>query len=76
MVENLSLKHLFKSNYFGKAYIDKYGCAFFENFPAKKIEFITKNLVRIDLVSDILGKMNTEIQKNIANYLKNSISLT
>lgn len=68
-VEKLTFKHFFKYSYFGKAFIEKYGRTFFENFPAEKVEFISENVVRIDMVKDIFGKMSAETQKNVINYL-------
>ncbi len=70
-VEKLTLKHFFKYNYFGKVFIEKYGRAFFENFPAEKVEFITENVVRVDMVKDVFGKMTVETQNNVINYLSN-----
>ena len=61
---------LFKYNYFGLDYINKYGKDFFENFPAVNIKYITENTIRIDLVDNVFGSVSKKLQKQIIEYLQ------
>jgi hypothetical protein len=70
-IENLQLKYFFKYNFFGKTFIGKYGRDFFKNFPAEKAEFLSEDVVRIDLVQDVFGTISERTQEKAKNYLNN-----
>jgi hypothetical protein len=44
-IKQLNLKWLFKYNYFGKTFIEKYGKDFFTNMPCVKHKFITDDII-------------------------------
>lgn len=68
-VRNLDLKHLFQYNYFGQGFIEKFGKDFFTNLPCVKQEFITDNIIRIDLVKDIFEPIDETLKAEIDAYL-------
>lgn len=73
-IENIikikGIEWLFKYNYFGKNYIEKYGKDFFTNMPCVKHEFITDDIIRIDLVKDIFDEVDEKLKEEINNYLQ------
>lgn len=68
-INKLELKWLFKYNYFGKAYIDKFGRDFFTNMPCIKQEFITEDIIRIDLCKDIFSPIDKSLMQEVSAYL-------
>jgi len=68
-IKRLEFKWLFKYNYFGKEYLEKYGEDFFLNIPSVSSEFITQDIIRVDLSKDILSPVDVETQKNVSKYL-------
>lgn len=67
-VKKAELKWLFKHNYFGKNYLDKFGRAFFENFPCEHREYVTDDIIRIDLCADILSPLNDALKEKVMQY--------
>lgn len=75
-IKKLEIKWLFKYNYFGKVFIEKYGKDFFINMPCVKYEFIGDDIIRIDLVKDIFDKTDEKLKTEINDYLeKHSIKV-
>jgi hypothetical protein len=72
---DLKIKYLFKYNYFGLDYISKFGDQFFLDFPSTKVEFINKELVRIDLTDNIFSPIS-EITKNLIESYLNSYGIS
>jgi hypothetical protein len=73
-VNKLLLDNLFKFNYFGLQYLEKYGKSFFENFPAKQVKFISNKIVRINLVDEVFDEISIETKEKVRMYLsKNGI---
>jgi hypothetical protein len=64
------LKWLFKYNYFGKAFIEKFGKDFFINMPCVKYELISDDIIRVDLVNDIFDDVNEKLKVEINQYLE------
>ena len=76
VVNNTDIKWLFKYNYFGKYYLEKYSKDFFTNMPCVNQEFITDDIIRIDLVKDIFDKTDEKLKTDINDYLeKHSIKI-
>jgi hypothetical protein len=69
IVEMTDIKILFKYNYFGKKYIDKFGNSFFRNFPAKKIDFLNETTVKLILVDNLFENISETTKSKIENYL-------
>lgn len=70
LIDELSISWLFKYNYFGKAFIEKYGKDFFVNMPCVRQEFIAEDIIRIDLSEDISSPIEESLAKEVLNYLK------
>jgi hypothetical protein len=68
-VKKIEFKWLFKYNYFGKSFIEKYSKDFFTNMPCVKQEFITDEIIRIDLGKDIFEPINETLKAEIDIYL-------
>ncbi|WP_347219793.1 hypothetical protein [Chryseobacterium sp.] len=69
IITNSGIKYLFKYNYFGLPYITKFGETFFHDFPAIKVEFLTSELVRVDLTDDIFSSISENTKNQVASYL-------
>jgi hypothetical protein len=69
-VEKKEVRWLFKYNYFGKSFIEKYGKDFFVKMPCVKKEFITKDIIRIDFTENISSPIEESLAKEVLNYLK------
>lgn len=68
-IKNKEIKWLFKYNYFGKDFIEKYGRDFFLQMPCEKAEFITEDIIRIDLCKDIFTTIDKKLMEDIDIYL-------
>ncbi|MFP9115073.1 hypothetical protein ACLI1A_14135, partial [Flavobacterium sp. RHBU_3] len=68
-VSNIEINWLFKYNYFGMQYIEKYGRDFFENFPCENKEYITEGIIRINLVKDIFEEIDKNLKEKVREYL-------
>jgi hypothetical protein len=74
IINQKELKWLFRINYFGKDFIEKFGKDFFINMPCVKQEFISQDVIRIDLCEDIFSPIDKSLMKKVADYL-NSFSI-
>lgn len=68
--DNKEIKWLFKYNYFGKDFIEKFGKEFFINIPCVSQEFISEDIIRIDLCNDIFSPIDKSLMKEVSEYLK------
>lgn len=64
-----NIKWLFKYNYFGKGFIEKYGSNFFTNMPCLKSEFVTNEIIKIDLCKNIFESIDDKLKIEIETYL-------
>ena len=69
-IKSNDLKWLFKYNYFGKNFIEKYGKEFFLNMPCENVTLLTDDIIRIDLTKDIFTPIDKELAKKVHAYLK------
>ncbi|MEC4004858.1 hypothetical protein OX283_009345 [Flavobacterium sp. SUN052] len=70
IITKKEIKWLFKYNYFGKDFIEKFGKDFFINMPCVSHEFITEHIIKIDLVEDIFLPINKLLMNDVSDYLK------
>lgn len=69
-VQQILLDNLFKYNYFGTKYLEKYGSDFFQKFPAEHLKFISNQVVRIDLVKNFNDSISQERKDIVISYLQ------
>ena len=74
IISKKEIKWLFKYNYFGKDFIEKFGKDFFVNMPCVNQEFISDHIIRIDLCKDLFSPVDKALMKEVSEYL-NSFSI-